>query len=598
MNFAQGEFVMVGGMAAAWANTALKWTLVPSLLGMLAAVLVGVLLKLLAVRPVRAASPVMQIIVTIGASIVIRAAAALLWGTDLYYLPPLCTGTQHIAGTEIDLHSLLMLPIVGVCMLLLVLFFRFTRAGQAMQACAENMEAARLCGVRIGRMSTLAFAISALLGGIGGVMVTPLLAMSSEGGTMLGLKGFSAAILGGLGNPVGGRDRRPAAGRAGTIQRLVQFDVQRYPGPVRGDRVPAAASDVYPARAAAAPERCGAAMKFPQPISPLRLYRGPLLLLALIIVLPLLTLTAHGRYDYLLPLAQLCGIYAIIVTGLTLLMGFTGQVSLGHAGFYALGAYTAAVAVGKPVHAPLWLAILIALSAGALVSFADRLLAVALNGHYLALATLCLGIIIYGLINNLDITGAAAGLTDLPEWKVFGLLPGHPLAKVYFIWGIVLLVILWAVHLSESPVGRALRAIHGDEDAAVSLGVNTFATKLKVFVISGVLAALAGVLYAFVHVDSNLGPEEFNLMFSVQLLIMVVIGGLGSVWGGLAGAVLLTGMHELITEVGEQLGRTDMAKYEQLIFGLILVLIVIFSRDGLIPGMRRGMAQLTPPRRS
>ncbi len=339
-------------------------------------------------------------------------------------------------------------------------------------------------------------------------------------------------------------------------------------------------------------------MTFPQPIAPLRLYRGPLLLLALIITLPLLTLLAHGQYRYLLPLAQLCGIYAIIVTGLTLLMGFTGQVSLGHAGFYALGAYAVAVAAGKPFCAPLWLAILIALGAGALVSFLTGFSLLRLKGHYLALATLCLGIIIYGLINNLDITGAAAGLTDLPEWKVFGLLPGHPLAKVYFIWGIVLLVILWAVHLSESPVGRALRAIHGDEEAATSLGVNTFATKLKVFVISGVLAALAGVLYTSVYVDSYLGPEEFNLMFSVQLLIMVVIGGLGSVWGGLAGAVVLTGMHELITLVGEKLGNTDMAKYEQLIFGLVLVLIVIFSRDGLIPGVRRGMARLTLRRRS
>jgi len=334
----------------------------------------------------------------------------------------------------------------------------------------------------------------------------------------------------------------------------------------------------------------------PQPISPLRLYRGPLLLLVLIILLPLLTLLAHGRYGYLLPLAQLCGIYAIIVTGLTLLMGFTGQVSLGHAGFYALGAYTAAVAATR-CSAPLWLAILLALCAGALVSFLTGYSLLRLTGHYLALATLCLGIIIYGLINNLEITGAAAGLTDLPQWKVFGLLPGHPLAKVYFIWGIVLLVILWAVHLSESPVGRALRAIHGDEVAAASLGVNTFATKLKVFVISGVLAALAGVLYAFVYADSYLGPEEFNLMFSVQLLIMVVIGGLGSVWGGLAGAVVLTGMHELITLVGEKCGSTDMAKYEQLIFGLILVLIVIFSRDGLIPGVRRGLARLMQPRR-
>jgi len=337
-------------------------------------------------------------------------------------------------------------------------------------------------------------------------------------------------------------------------------------------------------------------MKFPQPIAAARLYRGPLILLACIILLPL---CARGSYSYLLSLAQLCGIYAIIVIGLTLLMGFTGQVSLGHAGFYAVGAYAAAVAATK-FNAPLWLAIIIGLLAGALLALIAGFSILRLKGHYLALATLCLGIIITALINKMELTGGAAGLENVPAWSVFGLLshPEHgPLAKVYFIWFFVLLVVLWAVHLTESPVGRALKAIHGDEDAALSLGVNVFAMKLKVFILSGVLAALAGVLYAFVYVDSVLTPEEFNLMFSVQLVIMVVIGGLGSVWGGLAGAVVLTGLHEVINLVGERFGSTDMAKYEQLIFGLILVCIIIFSRDGLIPGLKRGVTRVVGARR-
>lgn len=326
-------------------------------------------------------------------------------------------------------------------------------------------------------------------------------------------------------------------------------------------------------------------MKFPQPIAYGRLYLGPLVLLALIIVLPLL---ARGPYEYLLPLAQLCGVYAIIVTGLTLLMGFTGQVSLGHAGFFGLGAYAAAAAV-YVYHVPLWLAIPIALLVGALVAFATGFSILRLKGHYLALATLCVGVIIYEVLKNLKFADGTADIYDLPEWSFFGLLPGHPLAKTYFIWFVVLLVVLWAVHLTESPVGRAWKAIQGDEDAALSLGINVFAMKLKVFVLSGVLAALAGVLYAFIYTPSYLGTESFDLMFSVRLLIMVVIGGLGSVWGGLVGAVLLTGLHEVITQVGEHIGSTDMAKYEQLIFGLLLILIIIFSRDGLIPGIRRGI---------
>ena len=332
-------------------------------------------------------------------------------------------------------------------------------------------------------------------------------------------------------------------------------------------------------------------MKFPQPISPARLYRGPLVLLVLILVLPF---CARGTFSYLLPLIQLCGIYALIVTGLTLLMGFTGQVSLGHAGFYGLGAYTAAVAVSK-FHAPLWLAILIALLAGALLVFRCRLphpapeRALPGAGH-----ALCLGIIIYEVITKLEITGGDAGLDSLPEWQFFGLLPVIRWRKPISSGASCCWCILWAVHLTESPVGRALRAIHGDEDAAASLGINAYAVKLKVFVLSGLLAAFAGVLYTFVFAEGYLGPEEFNLMFSVSLLIMVVIGGLGSVWGGLVGAVVLTGLHEVITQVGEHLGATDMAKYQQLLFGLILVLIVIFSRDGLIPGIGRGLRKVMP----
>lgn len=324
-------------------------------------------------------------------------------------------------------------------------------------------------------------------------------------------------------------------------------------------------------------------IKFPQPISYGRLYRGPMILMLLAAGLPLL---ARGPYEYLLPLAQLCGIYAIIVTGLTLLMGFTGQISLGHAGFYALGAYAAGVAA-TAYRAPIWLAVPIALIAGGLLAFIAGFTILRLRGHHLALATLCIGVIIYEVINKSAITGGAVGLYGLPQINPFGLVGGNALAKVYLIWSVVLIVVLWAIHLTESPAGRALKAIHGDEDAAESLGISAFSVKLKVFVASGVLAALAGVLYAFVYTPTYLGPEEFGLMFSVTLVTMVVIGGMGSVWGGLAGAVVLTGLREAIALFGERIGSTDTGKFEQLIFGLVLVLIMIFSRNGLLPGLKK-----------
>ena len=205
LNFAQGEFVMVGGIASAWAVTERHWPLALAILfGALVAALVGLLLEVLAVRPVRQAGAVMLVIVTIGASIVIRAGASLVWGTEPYHLAPLREGSVRLAGADIDYHSLLIVAVAAACMLGLALFFRFTTTGRAMQAGAESPESARLCGVSVGRMSAVAFSLSALLGGLGGVMVTPLLSMSFDRGTMLGLKGFAAAIVGGLGNPVGG----------------------------------------------------------------------------------------------------------------------------------------------------------------------------------------------------------------------------------------------------------------------------------------------------------------------------------------------------------------------------------------------------------
>lgn len=205
LNFAQGEFVMVGGIAAAWAATVPAWPLPAAIVfGAILAGLVGILLEVLAIRPARKASPVNLLIVTIGASIVIRAAASLVWGTEPYQLAPVSEGSVSIFGISTDYQSLLIVAVAAACMLLLSIFFRRTTSGRAMRACAENAEAAQLCGVSTRRMSTLAFGLSALLGGIGGIMVTPLLSMSFSSGTSLGLKGFAAAILGGIGNPIGG----------------------------------------------------------------------------------------------------------------------------------------------------------------------------------------------------------------------------------------------------------------------------------------------------------------------------------------------------------------------------------------------------------
>jgi branched-chain amino acid transport system permease protein len=141
----------------------------------------------------------------------------------------------------------------------------------------------------------------------------------------------------------------------------------------------------------------------------------------------------------------------------------------------------------------------------------------------------------------------------------------------------------WAVVITASPVGRALRAVHGDEDAAAALGISVFHVKLKVFAISGFLAGIAGMLYGFVYTPSYLGPEEFGILLSVTLVVMAVVGGVGSIWGGVTGAVVMTALHEVITLLWEKTGARDAARFEQLIYGLLLVIMLIYCPRGLAP---------------
>lgn len=204
INFAQGEFVMIGGVAAGVAWGTLQWPLwLAMLVGVAAAGLVGLLLDVLAIRPVRKASAVTHIIITIGASIVIRALVSLKI-TDPQSLNAVVEGSTKLGGTTVTFNDLVSIAVAAACMLLTSAFFRMTTTGRAMRACADNPEGARLSGVKIGRMSSAAFALSALLAGVAGILITPTTSMDFSRGTMLGLKGFAAAILGGLGNPVGG----------------------------------------------------------------------------------------------------------------------------------------------------------------------------------------------------------------------------------------------------------------------------------------------------------------------------------------------------------------------------------------------------------
>jgi len=285
--------------------------------------------------------------------------------------------------------------------------------------------------------------------------------------------------------------------------------------------------------------------------------------------------------EYYLNVLVFIGIHAIIVLGLDLLMGYTGQISLGHAGFFGLGAYVAGVLSARWGWSPLP-ELLVALPGVALVAWLVGIPTLRLSGHYLAMATLGFGIILYILFQELDtLTGGPSGLTGISGMRLFGVKVADDRSFYYLTAACLLLCLLVSLNLVRSRVGRALRAIHGSEVGAAALGVDTARFKVGVFVLSAVFAGLAGWLYA--HYVTFISPGSFGFGFSVKLVTMVVIGSLGSLWGAIFGAALLTALPEFLAV---------FAEYDILVFGALLMVVMVFMPRGFLRGVEDGVIAL------
>ena len=290
------------------------------------------------------------------------------------------------------------------------------------------------------------------------------------------------------------------------------------------------------------------------------------LLAALIVLMPLfLTSSYHYR------IAVIVFIFALACVGLNLLMGFAGQISLGHAGFLGIGAY--AVAIG-PTHLalPSWLSLVGGAVLSGLIAFIVGRPILRLKRHYLAVATLGFGLLIaIVLTNEARFTGGPDGML-VPRMELLGWSVRGPLTW-YWITGISFLVGAgFALNLIDSPTGRALRAIHDGEVAARVLGVDVAKKKLMVFVIAAVYASVAGSYLALFN--GHITPDSAGFLRSIELVAMVVLGGMGSVLGSLVGATVLVLLPQMLTFLHE---------YEHMVLGLIIICIMIFLREGIVP---------------
>ena len=292
-------------------------------------------------------------------------------------------------------------------------------------------------------------------------------------------------------------------------------------------------------------------------------------LAVLVLVVALMPLVFANNYYF--DVAILVGLNAIVCVGLNLLIGYAGQISLGHAGFFGLGAYGSALLASRYGWPPL--AALTAATAGvALLAFVVGRPILRLKGHYLAMATLGLGIIVSIVISTEDgLTGGPDGMA-VPPLTLLGFVVQGERAWYWVVGGCMLLAVWIALNLIESPTGRALRALHTSEVAAEVVGIDSARHKLMVFVLSAVFAAVAGGLTAYY--SGFITPAKASFLHSIELVTMVVFGGMASTFGAVVGAAALTVLPQVLTVLQD---------YEMVVFGALMMLTMIFFPRGVVP---------------
>ncbi len=336
----------------------------------------------------------------------------------------------------------------------------------------------------------------------------------------------------------------------------------------------------------------------------------PLAALVFIIV-AIQMVTAWTDTRFYLTQLTMSAYYALLIIGLCVVMGYAGQISLGHAGFFAIGGYLSAALTtrnlvayqdstlirmldglgvlvsGQDIYgdaimavAP-WAACIVAVASAAVIAWILGIPVLKLKGHYLAMATLGFGIITYRIVLASEYFGEADGISEVPAFK---LLPGLVVSgdfgareeNYYIAWVLLIVGMILLRNLIDSRVGRALRSIHGSEEAAASSGVDTARFKLQVFVLSAVFAAVAGVFLT--HYNGGIGPSESGVMKSVRYVAIVAVGGMAHLWGALIMGIILNFLSL----------RGVFGSYDDAVFGLILIAVMLFAPNGILSVNWRG----------
>lgn len=295
-----------------------------------------------------------------------------------------------------------------------------------------------------------------------------------------------------------------------------------------------------------------------------------------VLVLPLVV--GSGFY---LNVLNFIALYSMVAIGLSLLVGYCGQLSISHSAFFAIGAYASAI-LSTRAGLPAAAAVIVSQCITPVLAWGIGVVVLRLGGHYLAIATLSFTIIVEILIKEMTpLTGGLQGLSSIPPITLGGVALDSDFRFHFLVWPVTMLLFLFALNLVDSRLGRALRAIREGEIVARLFGVDARRYKVKVFVLSSVFASIAGSLYA--HFVTFVSPAVASLMFAIDIIMVLALGGFTLLWGALLGVAALTVLNEYLT---------PFADYKRAIYGLALIVIMLFFPNGLLPGLREAVGAI------
>ena len=572
VNLSQGAFCVLGAMGMYYFQVSFGWPILPAAVAAVVcatafSLLVGAFTFVPAVSRLPSSS---ALVLTAGLLTFFIGVTLVVWGNQPYALPPfsgeapLVIGGLRIPSQGIWLASVSAVIIVGLWLLL-----QKTTLGRALRACAENPAAARLMGIDLRAMILLSFGLAAMIGSVGGVLVAPVMSLQFDSGQFFTISGFIAVAIGGMGSFAGSI---VGGILLGVAEQFAAYYVSSLFANTLALALLLAVLVLRPAGLfpSGPPRRSDVRDEGRIHRAVVRLPGRRQLAFAVILLVVLAIVPALPMPNGLLQSLVIALILYIAVLGLDVLMGYAGQVSLGHAGFMAVGGYCAAIlatSYGWPPVAAVIAALILSVLCALLLALATG----RLRGHYLALATLTFGLLVDSLaVGLVDLTGGPSGLVGVPAFEVAGFSFDTPVRMYYLALALAAILVLALEGGMRLGFGRALKAVRSDQLAAAALGVNVSRVKIVALCISAALASLSGSLYAFSF--HFLSPEMVETTRSFEMIAMLVLGGEGTLFGGLFGSLVLTLLPTLVQ---------DLAVFKTAVEGALLVIIFLFMPEGL-----------------